>query len=486
MEPVASIHWLGKKKVSTDTNSADLMQVWAMPETLKLQEQTLDKFSAAPWRFLRFKSNPSSTNLLHPLLQDLVDEESYLEIDQPTNSTDLPGEMVLAVRLTDQRAALWQTNVAAALNSLTGISLSNASPGLWVLKKHHFPDTIEVARIGEWTILGAAQNHNDLFDATLARLKSTQSPFPPQKTNSWLNADIIPARLAVALRAGSDIFSNLPPISLAVTGGGGKVWTAGTLQTHDFNAASLKPWSVPTNIIQSDFTGFTAIRGVSPFLQRSPIRNSLNISPAPDQIYIWSLIGFPTATYFAAPFSGAGSAVSNVTDFVLEKQPVWFGTNPIVRFKKARDFDGLQWGGLPYISPFLRSISGGTNDFVFGGLFVPETNYPSSPEVFKQLYGQTNLVYYDWEHTGLRVEQLIYLGQFVRFGLGSPQLPTGSPGLLWLKAIAKKPGDSLTTCEVTAPGQLKFVRSSSTGFTAVELHLLVQELEFFESAKVNQ
>jgi hypothetical protein len=52
------------------------------------------------------------------LLDDLVAAESCLEIRQPANQ---PGELVLAIHLDDQRAVLWQTNLAAVLESLTGI-----------------------------------------------------------------------------------------------------------------------------------------------------------------------------------------------------------------------------------------------------------------------------------------------------------------------------------------------------------------------------
>ena len=50
--------------------------------------------------------------LVRPLLEDLVQEESYLEIRGGTNQ---PGELALAVRLDEPRALLWQTNLAAAL-----------------------------------------------------------------------------------------------------------------------------------------------------------------------------------------------------------------------------------------------------------------------------------------------------------------------------------------------------------------------------------
>src|SRR5579864_9808299 len=53
MDTIVRVHWLGKKKLSADTNSAELMAIWKMPESAKLESQTLDKLSLAPWRLLR-------------------------------------------------------------------------------------------------------------------------------------------------------------------------------------------------------------------------------------------------------------------------------------------------------------------------------------------------------------------------------------------------------------------------------------------------
>src|ERR1035437_279584 len=85
METVGRIHWLGKKQLAAETNAAAFMRIWNLPESVKLQTQTLDKLSSAPWRLLRGDTNQPSTNLLRPLLDDLVQEESYLEIRDATN-----------------------------------------------------------------------------------------------------------------------------------------------------------------------------------------------------------------------------------------------------------------------------------------------------------------------------------------------------------------------------------------------------------------
>jgi hypothetical protein len=478
---IGRIHWIGKNKIDADTNAAGLTRVWSMPETAKLQEEAFDKLSAAPWLFLRGQTNAASSNLLVPLLKDLADQEWYVKIAAP-GSSNQPPELVLAVRLTALRAGLWQTNIAAALNSLTGLPLTNSSSDHWVLKKHHAPNLVDLARVNDWTILGAAQDRNTLFDDTVAQLRAGKRPVEDQATNSLLEASIDFPRLAASVGTNHSWLTSLPAVSFSVSASGNKLWTTGELHLPDFTGTALPPWNIPTNLIESDFTSFMAARGVAPIFQRCAIWNTLNIGPPPDQFFIWALSGIPMETYFAIPYPGASNAVSQFTDFLLEKGSASFATNEMARFKRATNFNGLKWAGLPYLEPFVQSIPAAGSDFIFGGTFGPDTNYPSSADVFKQLYGATNLVYYDFERTRERIGQLIYMGQFLRFSLGRQQLAISSPGLPWLQALAPKLGDSLTTCETTGvPGQIKFVRSSTIGMTALELHLLVEELESFKS-----
>ena len=166
-DDIARIHWLGKKKISADTNAIEAMQIWNLPESAKFEAQALDKLSIAPWRLLRGETNQSSTNLLRPLLNDLVEEESCVEVRKVTNAGNTTTEMVLAIHLDNQRTGVWETNLAAVLQSLTGIQPTKSpTASHWALKKHHVPNLIEFARVGEWEVVGAAEDHNALLDET--------------------------------------------------------------------------------------------------------------------------------------------------------------------------------------------------------------------------------------------------------------------------------------------------------------------------------
>jgi hypothetical protein len=104
MQMVARVHWLGIKKLAGETNAVPWMAIWNLPETRQIERQTLDKLSLAPWTLLHRSVDTNAAAWLRPLIDDVVAEESCLEIRQATNQ---PGELVFAIRLDDHRAALW-------------------------------------------------------------------------------------------------------------------------------------------------------------------------------------------------------------------------------------------------------------------------------------------------------------------------------------------------------------------------------------------
>ena len=520
-QTVARIHWLGMKHLSGETNAAHLMAIWNLPESGRLKRQTLDKLSLAPWPLLHRNVDTNAAALLRPLLDDLVADESCLEIRQTTNQ---PDELVLAIRLDEPRAALWRTNLARILESLTGIHPVPApEPGYgWSLKKHHDPNLLELTRVGGWTIVGAAQDHNGLLDDLLTRIRQGQPPLPVGPTNDWLAADLnlsrvflagvgtsrgdVPAReiaggtgapldtartaqRAVPTRSEgamcdfvfpgilSPSITNLYHLHLAVTGESGNVVTRGTLEFSRPLDLTLPPWNIPTNLIDEQLASFTLIRGFKPWLESSPAWRNLQIGPPPDQICIWAVLGFPMQSYFVAPLPDASNEVYRLAGWVLQKEPVWFGTNELAIFARSKQSNGLEWKGPPYMMPFLLSITVSNQDFVYGGGLVSPTASPMLPNALQATLNRPDLVYHDSEATGLRIDQWLYMGQFVRFVLHQAQLPPHSAGMLWLKAISPRLGDSVTDITQTGPDQLSFTRQSSIGFTGFELNLLVDWLE---------
>jgi len=139
-EVAARVHWLGLDRIAADPNAARLMSVWRLPQTAVLEGQTLDKLSRWPGH----GATNAASALLRPLLDDLFSSEFYLEISAPTNSlarrsetktaqlSTLNLQLSCALHLPPDRARLWQTNLAAAWETLTGVHPVSTRNG-WVL-----------------------------------------------------------------------------------------------------------------------------------------------------------------------------------------------------------------------------------------------------------------------------------------------------------------------------------------------------------------
>ena len=117
-DTVARIHWIGADQIARDTSASNLVAIGKLPETARLQAQTLDKLATAPWRLLRQAPDTNAAALLRPLLEDVLHRECYFEARQHAGE---PAQIVFAIRLDDRRAALWRTNLAAVFESLTYI-----------------------------------------------------------------------------------------------------------------------------------------------------------------------------------------------------------------------------------------------------------------------------------------------------------------------------------------------------------------------------
>jgi hypothetical protein len=481
METILHLHWLGKKKISADTNAVEVMQIWNLPESAKLEAQTLDKLSLAPWKRLGIETNQNSRNLLRPLLEDMVTEESYVEVQSPAQSTNGVGEMIVALRLDDQRASLWETNFASVVGSLTGIQPTNSplvssnapTVSCWSVKTSQTTNLIEFARIGGWIVISAGDRHS-LLDETIARIEQRQVPFADLTTNLWLEAQADLPRVAAFF--GEHFPSDFPAISFSLAGEDSIVHTRCQLNFPNKTPLLLDPWKVPTNMIPRNLVSFTAIRGLRAPLKSSKFWTDLQIGEPPNQFYIWAAQGFLPLTQFAAPDSDASNTVARVALQVLDTNS-WLASKPLAIFQRSQKFNGLEWHGLPYVSPFLKSTNFDENSFVAGGLMQQIGVADGPPPTLLPQLDHTNLVAYEWEMTGQRINQMLYIGQFMRLVSEKAQLPPDSLALAWLRAVVLKIQFSASELLETGPGQLSMVRNSDIGFTAIELNLLADWLE---------
>ena len=470
-QTVAHFHWRGKKQLATNTNAAALMRIWNQPESAAVEAQALDKLSTAPWRLLPHVATTNFTvaaPLLRRLLDDCVQSESYLEVRAATNQ---PGEFAFAIQLPADRAALWNTNLSAVFESLTGLRVEPTEKG-WVLKKHETPNRIELTRVGGWVVFGLGQDQNALFGDFVARILRDHTPIARASVDFWVDGSVDLPRLVEAFKLDWRLPGDLSKIAFNYVGDGQNLQTRGTLNFSQPFAQPLEPWNVPTNLIRGGIGSFTALRGLAPWLDAQKIWHDLDLGPAPNQLFVWAGYGIPMQTLFAFPAAAATNRLAQITNSLIQKASPWLVANRAGQLEASADFQGLSWTGLPFLVPYLRPFE----DYVYGGFFTaPVGKFGLPPEMLREL-NRTNTVYYDWELTGPRIESWLLIGQSLRVTLHKSQLPP-SPALDWLQANKETLRNCVTVATRSGADQITLSRTSSgVGFTAFELHLLADWL----------
>ena len=549
IETLARVHWLGLNRIAADTNATSFMSAWRLPQTAALEAQTLDKLSRWPGH----GATNAASALLRPLLDDLISSEFYLEISAPTNFPPLTGfrpstldprlSYTIALHLPADRARLWQTNLAAALQTLTGVHPVSTKNG-WVLSlkpvsvgtsrrdvparetaggrvaplnaartaqravpagysspldtlRTNLPPTnspacIEFSRSGEWTLVGWGPGPNNLLSEFATRIARDEAS--STATNFWLEADLNPSAIfsLSARGAGGEgrgevgpktistlnaQLSTLNHFHLTVTGLAGNVLTHGTLDFARPLNLSLPPWEFPTNLIHQPLAGFAAVRGFGPWLGARPAWQKLGLTPPPDQAYVWASQLSLFELCFAAPLPGANNQLRHLADRIVSDANAWLLTNNEGNLLWQTNPPALAWNNAYLIAPNLKPASANGQDYVLGSLVQrtgDDTNPPPA-EILSAMFGTPNLVYYETEQTGFRIDDDLYTSQLFRLIFHRPQLPATAG--LWLKHLVPIMGGSTTFVTQTGPAQLSLSRSSTIGLTALELHLLADWVE---------
>jgi hypothetical protein len=466
---ILKLHWLGKKQLAADTNATPVWDIWKLPESIRLETQTLDKLATAPWRLWAGAATPLSnapTTLLRPLLDDLVQEETYLEIQ---SSPEGSPEIVLAVRLPADRAALWQANLPAILQSLSATVATN----------------VTIARTNDWTIVSLASGLVPstlvprLFPQLLARLATNGTPHELRPTNHWIEITGNLRPLSQALKLGWETMTNLPAINLRISGDGQNVRTSGEFTFPSNLNLELAPWNIPTNLIQDPLIAFSAVRPLESIPKWFGRTNNEITKHLGAQGFSWANAGYPMQTFIAITSSSATNAISQISEAVAPAKRSGLLSAFPGTFNTATNLSGITADGVPFMAAFLKQTQLPEGEFLVGGFIPPQirTNRPIPPELLTQLHTHPTLLYYDWEITGPRIESWTYIGQTLRLIFNLAQMPPKSAGFEWLKALLPRLGNSATAVTISSSNRVHFARSSMLGFTGLELHLLSDWLE---------
>jgi hypothetical protein len=405
--------------------------------------------------------------------------------------------VLLAIRLSPERARFWETNIRSTFGSwtLSNTAPTNAERLLTLTAVSHGQsvatatnaglglsaagvESLHLARARDWTVMDLTRGTNLLLSHTLASIQRGGAPFTKPATNYWIDAAFDLPSIKRLLSLSLALPSNCPPVRMSVNGEGEYVRTRGELDFPTPLAVDLTPWNIPTNLVHDPLIAFSAVRGIGSLLQSLPLWKELKLSSAPDQVYVWAQAGLPVLEYTAAQWRDADNVVAELSKTLPELANPWLKSRTMGYLTNRAGANVLVWQGAPFVQPELRSVVDSAGPFVLAGLVpVVRTNQPPPEDLLSTIKNDRHGMLYSWEVTGPRVAQLLYLTQLARLISHTAQMSGESASIEFLQAAVTNLGNCITIAAPATPNQVVFSRKSSCGLSAWELHLLADWLE---------
>jgi hypothetical protein len=470
---IVRIYFTGASNLAGDTNSTAFTNIFCSSQARVLEKQTLDKLSRAPGTWFKGKLPTGvgdGSAQLRPLLDDLLTSKWVFQMRDDQASP----EYALAIQLNDTRAQLWQANLRTLLESWTLIKATDITGG-WELKKDMPPNLFRVIRGTNWLVIGCGQVELPLSEAWASGALS-----PDTNETNWASARVNWPRLDQILPVFAKF--DLPAMQMQVVGRGGNLLPSGTFELSQ-PLPALSDWQIPSDMIHGPLTSFTAVRGVGPWLQKQAWAKWLQLSPEPDQAFIWSdgqystssVAQYPIESYLAVPVSKSVTALAqlgqNMTADTNWENRLLYS----LPLEKTNNRIALK--NIPFfVSPEVKALTDPSGDYLFADVF-PNLPGAAPPEALFQEVTRENRVFYHWEITSARLKDLPHLTQLALMLTNHREVDGSSAAGQWLNQIGPTLGDSVTEVTQTGPSELSFTRSARAGFTAIELMALAEWLE---------
>ncbi|MCS7090560.1 MAG: hypothetical protein RMN51_11315 [Verrucomicrobiota bacterium] len=468
-------HFVGTRAIATNHQGSDTKRLLATEESRALLDQTLDKLARAP---RQWGLDPEhGTTWIRPLLPQLLQVEHAFQWRQCGRHTT---EWTLAVRLDIQSQALWLTNLTRLVQSWArqGPIVDPETGGTrWLLPPSAGSGVLVLARVDSWVLVGAGPADLTLPAQWAKEIRSRQRPVP-ELNGSWarlrLDGPALKSRLPRWLKE-----FDLPVADMLLVPTGPQIQWRADLKFNQPHGWRPEPWLFPSNLIREPLVGFCAAQGVGPWLKPWLDKANLKLSPTPNQLCAWSLGATPFQIFLAVPVPDATNAMQELCRVL----PPWFNTNSQGRalgwWVVPSNRLAIIWEGMPFFGAFCRPAhEESSHGFLFAGLFPNSARAPQAPpDLFQQIVGRTNLVYYDWELGGERIHSWQIVSQVALLLAERQQLSHTTPGARWMSMLATNIGNVGTSVVATGPDRLLLTRTAPLGLTGLETVLLAHWLE---------
>jgi hypothetical protein len=481
-------HFAGAADLAGNTNFDRVKRIFSLPPARRFQDLALDRWAGVLWSALQFDPGGDSAALLRPLLNDLLRAESAGSFGGRDKDR---MDFVLAARLEAKSAAAWQKNLESALRGQgEPLTAEGFSGRRWTRPGNH---AFWMLLARDWVVAGRGEDLLPVRAEYLQNIKRDNRPAPVAK-DTWLSADVDWPMLATWAPLTNCPFK-LARTALEVTARGGRLFATAHVSYPEALPWKSQPWRIPKGLVSGPLSSFTASQDLGAILKPDQTLSRLSSNPLAGQLFCWAMRGMVLQSYAAWPVADATNAVRKLG---AEAPAI---LNPAVQARNHTELtwipksDQLLWSHLTLIAPTVRPSHDSNGDFLLARVFPGDSPYvAASEQLWSQFQQRDNIVYYDWEITGLRLMQWRLLTEML------PVFPPPTPGDIarrdkaarnakppvmagqantplaitesWLAELAGPLDNTITEVSRTSPTNLTVLRNSQFLFTGLELVML--------------
>lgn len=481
-EPALRWHGVGTRQLADNRDAQRLRTVLEEATTRRLVDYLFDRLAASPARLLPAGAIPAGLDTrpsIRPFLEEFTRAESYLDLHIRDNQA---SELVVAVRQDDAKYDQWRTDWTALVKALgaaepQATAAANGVSACFEAAKPGSDTVCRLARNGSWTLLAfGARGSAGL--AALAQRVSKGAPPAAADGPAWCEVEADLPALARLL--GWPAAVTWPRATVQVAGRSANLRAQARLVYAQPLELPLGSWRIPTNTIREPLVGFTAVQGIRPWLLSATPLRELGLPALPNQVFGWAQRQVPYQVFYSWEMPEPGQTILSVTNRVsawLTNHWPWLSTGELSVFT---DPPRLVWSRIPIAAPFITPGAAQDPGFVYAGIFTQgdqKTNVP--PELYAQILGRTNLVYYDWEITEPRVEGWLRIKDIYWMLKRYATRGTNEIGRNWLldTNVVRHLGNSVTEVAQVSARELQARRTSAVGLTAFELVALMRWID---------
>ncbi len=464
-------HCSGGERLTADTNLTTLNQALSLRTTIEFRRLALEGLSSLVSQSWQLGSN--ATPLIRPLLANFLQNESLGALSaHNSNGVDF----VLAMRVDGQQPHLWQD----ALEKIFGKHGEEFTSEQFTGRRWNKgpSDSFWTVSARNWILFGRGNDLDSVQTEYLRQITQQGRPAPALALN-WLEGDLDLTLLGDSLPEWAQLLRPAQ-IHISVAPDADKLEIDGRVIYPESVPWKSEPWQLPKELVKDPLISFTAGQDVAAFLKFSPQFSNFDGNPLTNQFYAWAIGQMPLQSYMAWPVSDPTNAMSRLSP-ELES-----AFNPILQKLNGTqlvwqpDRERLVWSNLRVVAPAIEPVRDNQRDFLLLSLFpVTSAIQPAPAQLWSQLDGRSNMVYYDWEITGRRLQHSRLLTEML---LHRPEVAgDGTPeGLLtretMLGGLGAGIGKTVTVITRPAPNELSIVRTGPVGFTGFEIVLLTDWL----------